>query len=76
MKTFIVMSIAPKLTFVQISEKYRTLATLDPFKKNSVDISQNGLFWSKIFQKSDMRLKSSLRQGFSIPNNRFLIGDL
>ena len=72
------MFIAPKLTFVKISEKNRTLATFDPFKENSVkiDISQNGLFWSKIFQKSDMRLTSSLRQGFSIPNNRFLIGDL
>ena len=33
-------------------------------------------FWVKICSKSDMCLKRSPRQGFSIPNNRFLIGDL
>ena len=47
-------------------------------KENSVkiEISKNALFWSKIFQKSDMCLKRCPRQGFSIPNNWFLIGDL
>ena len=47
-------------------------------KENSVkiEISKNALFWSKIFQKSDMCLKSCQRQGLSIPNNWFVIGDL
>ena len=48
------------------------------FKENSVK-NQNfkkWTFWVKNFSKSDMCLKRSPRQGFSIPNNRFLIGVL
>ena len=40
-----------------------------------MQISKNG-FLVKKFSKSDMCLKRSPKQGFSIPNNRFLIRDL
>ena len=55
-----------------------TKSTFFALKENIIKIQnpKNRLFWSKIFQKSEMSLKSSPKHGFSIPNNGFLIGDL